>query len=289
MTKQLVLPFENPRRVAARDLWLERLDRKGKAREARLEETRAHEREGAMAAAIARLAGDADALAGLADAVTYAVECNSSYFECPPSVTLVDEMPSAVAAAVAAAVKARAKPVSSAGPGAARRAAAGGRVAEATLSTPRAADPVNAFNINFHPKAPGVYQARLTLRSPRDTRVYAIEAVVSSPGVKREMEFVVPARQAISQDIPIVNPTEGAWTVAAALSGDRAFSGPPSITVAARSSASYALTFKPAWVCEVAASLVLTVRAWRYAFPCARPHGYVHSRMRPRSDIHSRM
>lgn len=112
------------------------------------------------------------------------------------------------------------------------------------------------FNITFTPKGPGTYNGYLLLTSPWDVRVVAIEGKSRSPGMKAELEFACPARQQISQEIPITNNSEKEWVISAQLNGEY-FSGPRELRVPSGRSKSYTLLFNPQWVCDVLGQLVL--------------------------------
>ncbi|CAM9548186.1 unnamed protein product [Chrysoparadoxa australica] len=126
----------------------------------------------------------------------------------------------------------------------------------AELATPRAgaagaAAIPNCALIGFRPKAPGTYNGRLYLQHVTahlvDMRTVDIRAVVGAPQVSTVLAFTAPTGQKITQDIPIHNSSGEPWVLTA---GPRAapWSGPPSLTVPAKGSASYALTFAPSKV-----------------------------------------
>jgi hypothetical protein len=96
-----------------------------------------------------------------------------------------------------------------------------GAVSMASLSTPRGGELIGRLPLVLHPKAPGTYACNVTLRSARDVRVYRIVANVIDESTKKELEFVAPARQAVSQDIPIVNNTDVEWPMAVRRSLER--------------------------------------------------------------------
>jgi hypothetical protein len=105
-------------------------------------------------------------------------------------------------------------------------------------------------------KGAGEYPCSITVQRGADVRVYDIIATVPSTGTKSELRFRVPARSAITQEIPITNMTSEAWSMRCTLSGGNgAFSGPSNVQVKASSAASYSLVFSPAWLCEVRATL----------------------------------
>ena len=166
---------------------------------------------------------------------------------------------------------------------------------KATLSTPRAAvdaSTPNVLSIAFHPKAAGVYPCQLILKSPWDIRVIEFEGTVVSPGVETTLEFQAPARQTISQEIPIVNKSNRDWTLSANLSGSPAFTGPRSLNVPKGGSAKYTLSFKPLWVSDENALLVLsngqTGERMQYNLkgtgeePLAEDHVVIHCQARDR-------
>ena len=66
------------------------------------------------------------------------------------------------------------------------------------------------------------------------------------------------ALQTLAQDIPIHNQSGSDWTVHARLTGPPSFSGPQSLTVPARSKATYPVRYRPAAPGREEASLVLS-------------------------------
>ncbi|KDO33411.1 hypothetical protein SPRG_02218 [Saprolegnia parasitica CBS 223.65] len=141
--------------------------------------------------------------------------------------------------------------------------------AQAKLSTPRnsagtlAHPSLNSVAFDFQPRGAGLYACKLLLRSTAncgsDIRVYEVLAKVNDAGVKTTLEFSAPARQTITQEIPIINPTDEAWTLRATLSGTQGvFSGASTLVVPAGKTANYALVFKPQWLVTETGSLVLT-------------------------------
>ncbi len=111
--------------------------------------------------------------------------------------------------------------------------------------------------ITLHPRAPGNYPTLITLRSLRDVRVLRLVATVVDETTKKHLEFVVPARQALSQDIPIVNNSDFEWPMTASITGSEYFKGNRALVVPPRSVGLYTVTFKPDWLCEDTADLVL--------------------------------
>ncbi|KAJ3144304.1 Cilia- and flagella-associated protein 47 [Geranomyces variabilis] len=114
--------------------------------------------------------------------------------------------------------------------------------------------------IVFHPKNPGKYTARilLTCLDSSDIRLYSINAVAISEGSRATLQFSVPARQTVLQDIPIVNRTDEDWSVKAQMQGSKQFTGPNTLTVHARGTTNYTVSFAPQKAGESAAVLTLS-------------------------------
>jgi hypothetical protein len=113
-----------------------------------------------------------------------------------------------------------------------------------------------AFGVTFAPKGPGTYNCYAMLVSTWDVRVLLIEGRSRAPGLKAEMQFNCPARQQITQEIPVTNGSDKEWTIAAQLTGEY-FAGPREIRVPAGRTRNYPLAFNPTWVCDVSGQLVL--------------------------------
>uniref|UniRef100_H2ZY45 CFA47 protein n=1 Tax=Latimeria chalumnae TaxID=7897 RepID=H2ZY45_LATCH len=112
------------------------------------------------------------------------------------------------------------------------------------------------LSMKFTPKGPGRYPCEILLQSSHDIRVYNVECVVNVDGVEAQLDFVTPAYQAVTQDIPISNQTQQDWKVEAHLEGD-GFFGPPLIYVQAGETTQYPLMFKPAFECTATGKLTL--------------------------------
>ncbi|XP_077199055.1 cilia- and flagella-associated protein 47 isoform X2 [Paroedura picta] len=112
------------------------------------------------------------------------------------------------------------------------------------------------LSIKFIPQYPGRYPCQILLQSKYDIRTYNIECVVNTDTVEAELEFVTPAYQAVSQDIPITNTSQQDWKLKASLKGC-SFYGPPLIYVAPGETTVYTLTFKPTVECVTKGKLIL--------------------------------
>lgn len=134
----------------------------------------------------------------------------------------------------------------------------------------------NAVVIDFQPKGAGLYSCKLLLRSHHtvcgscDLRVYELVAKVREPNVKTLLEFAAPARHSIVQEIPLANPSDSAWVLRASYGHNSAipsmFSGPSSLQVPAKKTASYPLTFTPKWISQEKTSFVLVNPATQQQF-----------------------
>ncbi|NXH07010.1 CFA47 protein, partial [Loxia leucoptera] len=100
------------------------------------------------------------------------------------------------------------------------------------------------FPIKFTPKNPGSYHCQILLKSPCDIRVYEIECVVNADQADAQLEFLIPAYQTVTQEIPISNISREDWKFEAVLEG-QGFHGPPVICVPVGGTVPYPLTFKP--------------------------------------------
>ncbi|XP_054484324.2 cilia- and flagella-associated protein 47 [Agelaius phoeniceus] len=100
------------------------------------------------------------------------------------------------------------------------------------------------FPIKFTPKKPGCYNCQIILKSSYDIRVYEIECVVNADQADAQLEFLIPAYQTVTQEIPISNLSSEDWRFEAILEG-QGFHGPPAINVPVGGTVPYPLTFKP--------------------------------------------
>lgn len=110
--------------------------------------------------------------------------------------------------------------------------------------------------VNFKPKAAGIYPCTIKLVSDLDFRVLNIEGTARSPGVNIELQFSVPARKLVMQDIPITNTTDQPWKISSTLKGE-GFTGPKDLRVPAKTTVNYPLTFLPIRPGPVEGELVL--------------------------------
>ncbi|CAJ1445026.1 unnamed protein product [Effrenium voratum] len=118
--------------------------------------------------------------------------------------------------------------------------------------------------VEFWPKEPGVYPCTVTLTSDVDIRIYQFEGTGTAPNTHCSLTFTTQARKAITQEIPIVNPTDREWAIKPTFSqighefdGPREFIAKKKGATGQATVTTYPLTFKPEWVCDCKAQLVL--------------------------------
>jgi hypothetical protein len=111
--------------------------------------------------------------------------------------------------------------------------------------------------VSFIPKTSGIYPCNVILRSDYDLRLYTIEGKAISSGVRSELDFSVPVRQKITQEIPLTNKSDKFWKVQATLTGDYFF-GPNEIRVPPQTTINYPLVFYPKTICKITGELELS-------------------------------
>ncbi|NWV69071.1 CFA47 protein, partial [Malurus elegans] len=104
------------------------------------------------------------------------------------------------------------------------------------------------FPIKFTPRRAGCYRCQIILKSSYDVRVYEIECVVHAEHADAQLEFVSPAYQTVTQEIPISNMSSDDWKFEAILEG-HCFYGPSVLNVPVGETVHYSLTFKPVAEC----------------------------------------
>ena len=123
----------------------------------------------------------------------------------------------------------------------------------------------NKLILHFSPKSPATYPCLVILKSldRTDIRVFELYMTAIPQMIKAQLEFVVPARGSVTQEIPIVNNSERDWLVKAILtksskdrSGVFAISG-QEMQVKRKTTNNFLLTFKPYWTCEIDEKLTL--------------------------------
>ncbi|XP_063160761.1 cilia- and flagella-associated protein 47 [Candoia aspera] len=110
--------------------------------------------------------------------------------------------------------------------------------------------------LKFTPLYAGRYPCHILLESKYDIRLFKIECVVNTDTAEAELEFLTPAHQAVTQDIPITNKSQQDWKLKADLNGYN-FYGPPLMYVAPGETTLYTLMFKPTAECVTVGKLTL--------------------------------
>jgi hypothetical protein len=78
---------------------------------------------------------------------------------------------------------------------------------------------VNLFEMTVNPAKPATYPCFVILKSldRTDIRLYEFKVNAIPQKIKAQLEFKVPARGSVTQEIPIVNNSQKEWTVTAVL------------------------------------------------------------------------
>ncbi|CAL1538368.1 unnamed protein product [Lymnaea stagnalis] len=98
--------------------------------------------------------------------------------------------------------------------------------------------------VEFKAKEPGHYPTTITLRAIDDIRVYRIECTVNREGSFAEFEFSAPVNHAVTQDIPIINPTDYDWPLKVTIMGE-GFTGHKEMLSKSFTTSFYTLTYRP--------------------------------------------
>ena len=78
---------------------------------------------------------------------------------------------------------------------------------------------LNSMELNCNPTKPASYTCYVILKSTdrTDIRLYEYKLTAIPQKIKAQLEFRVPARGSVTQDIPIVNNSSQEWKVVANL------------------------------------------------------------------------
>ncbi|XP_056226909.1 cilia and flagella-associated protein 47-like [Seriola aureovittata] len=110
--------------------------------------------------------------------------------------------------------------------------------------------------LRFQANRVGKFTCQVVLKSSCDTRVYMLEALVTSQGGSVHFDFSSPSHSSVTQDIPVHNETHNDWIMQAEVCGE-GFCGPKFLNVPAGTRACYPLSFHPAAQCVVMGTLSL--------------------------------
>jgi hypothetical protein len=121
----------------------------------------------------------------------------------------------------------------------------------------------NLFELNCNPTKPASYTCYVILKSldRTDIRLYEYKLTAIPQKIKAQLEFRVPARGSVTQDIPIVNNSSQEWKVVATLEeakGVKQFHiSRTQMLVKKGATDNFQLMFKPQWVCQTTGLLTL--------------------------------
>lgn len=124
----------------------------------------------------------------------------------------------------------------------------------------------NLLELTCNPTKPASYTCYVILKSldRTDIRLYEYKLTAIPQKIRAQLEFRVPARGSVQQDIPIQNNSSQEWKVVAVLEQSKfgkveCFQClPPGQKVVKKNMIEYfQLTFRPPWVCEVTGTLTL--------------------------------
>merc|ERR1719161_2536405 len=195
----------------------------------------------------------------LPDTITYDVKLSSPFYTAAKQVTVVAQGKPLVEVTKGKPGAGGASPDPSAKRGGS---VDSGKGNSATLGAAAASS--GKLSLEFKPKEPGVYPCTITLTSDVDLRIYQIEGTGTAPNTRCALTFNAQARKSVTQEIPIVNPTERDWLVKPTFTQQgNEFDGPREFTAKKRqpsgqaTTSYYPLTFKPDWVCNVHSQLTL--------------------------------
>lgn len=119
---------------------------------------------------------------------------------------------------------------------------------------------LNSSIISFNPDRAGTYTAQVAVYSKsnkNDLRMLELGVMVTMPNLKLVLEFRGPARQKLSQAIPILNESSVDWNLQANVTG-RGFAGPKGCAVPRGENATFPLTFTAPYAGSFEGTLTLT-------------------------------
>ena len=122
---------------------------------------------------------------------------------------------------------------------------------------------LNSFELNCNPTKPASYTCYVILKSldRTDIRLYEYKLTAIPQKIKAQLEFRVPARGSVTQDIPIVNNSSQEWKVVAHLEEAKGFKqfhiSRTQMLVKKGATENFQLMFKPQWVCSTSGLLTL--------------------------------
>jgi len=118
------------------------------------------------------------------------------------------------------------------------------------------------LELNCNPSKPASYTCYVILKSidRTDIRLYEYKLTAIPQKIKAQLEFRVPARGEVKQDIPIVNNSSQEWKVIATLEQQKggAFQLQKNVLIVKKGATEcFSLSFRPTWVMESKGTLTL--------------------------------
>ncbi|EKF39495.1 hypothetical protein MOQ_000276 [Trypanosoma cruzi marinkellei] len=112
------------------------------------------------------------------------------------------------------------------------------------------------LSFTFLPKYLGEYNCYIVLASKYDVRSILLTGKCVPTGERGVLRFACPARQIITQGLPVTNNTNENWLITATVAGP-GFSGPKELRVPCGKQREYPLRYCPAWISSANGNLTL--------------------------------
>ncbi|EKG06973.1 hypothetical protein TCSYLVIO_001898 [Trypanosoma cruzi] len=112
------------------------------------------------------------------------------------------------------------------------------------------------LSFTFLPKYLGEYNCYIILASKYDVRSIQLTGKCVPTGERGVLRFACPARQLITQGLPVTNNTNENWLITATVTGP-GFSGPKEMRVPCGKQREYPLRYCPAWISSANGNLTL--------------------------------
>ncbi|RNF18452.1 uncharacterized protein Tco025E_04472 [Trypanosoma conorhini] len=112
------------------------------------------------------------------------------------------------------------------------------------------------LSFSFLPKQLGEYNGYILLASKYDVRSIQVTGKCVPTGEKGVLRFACPARQFITQGLPVTNNSNENWLIKATVEGP-GFSGPKELRVPRGKQREYPLRYSPAWTSSAKGNLTL--------------------------------
>lgn len=152
------------------------------------------------------------------------------------------------------------------------------------------------ITVSFTPNNAGIYHSFVTVKSvdsPHDVRLFELEVNVIPVVANYDLIMECPARQMITQHIPMVNNSAVDYNVNYSLKTEaRCFTGTGETSVKKNSTFNYEIKFSPSWIGEYTAMLIAknntTQEVINYNIKAiaTEPHAEKHIKLKGRARTH---